>query len=143
MGGSTGTIVGLTASGIFDGGLNLIGKYLNGETYIPYGAIGDTGLSSITISELQALTGTISYIYDGGLNIAGVNDLSHPIIPDVGPSTGTVSFIGLTSSPLAETGPSGTASINGLYDGGMNVYGYYDNVNQLTYIIGLTRSHDF
>lgn len=117
-------IVGLTASGIFDGGLNLIGKYLNGETYIN------------NLSQTFTYSGTFSFIYDGGLNICGVNNFATF-------SAGVVSFIGLTTSTLGPTGPHGTASINGIYDGGVNIFGEFDNVNLRTHIYGLTTSSNF
>lgn len=139
MGGPLGPIVGLTSSGIFDGQLNLFGKNLYGEVYIP----NVTTITQATVAFKLATTGTFSFIYDGNLNICGVNNLSDPRLPDRGPIYGTVSFIGLTTSALGPTGPNGTASINGIYDGGVNIFGFFDSVNLLTHIPGLTSSSNF
>lgn len=139
MSGPAGVIIGFTSSGIFDGGVNLIGKNLYGKVYVPI-------IVSVTQSGfIKESTGTFSYIYDGGLNICGINNLSHPNQggSGTGPIYGTVSFYGLTTSALGPTGPNGTASINGLYDGGVNIFGHFDSVNLKTSIPGLTTSSIF
>lgn len=115
--------LGLTASGVYDGGLNLIGTSLNGVVFIP-GVKSGTFTFSATAS---------TPIFDGGLNICGYNNTGIII-------SATISFIGLTSSVLGPTGPSGTASINSIYDGGLNIIGEFDSVNHRTHIYGLTPS---
>ena len=121
-------IVGNTASGIFDGSLNLIGKSTGALVYIP-------SLDTITLDQLDAVTGTFSYIYDGSLNICGVN-------VQAGSKPG-VYLLGLVTTPIGPTGSYGTASINIIVDGGINTFGSFDSVNYIVSIPGLTSSSNF
>lgn len=96
-------------SSIMDGGLNI------------YGYNSGTGIThSVTIPGYTTASyagQTASLLQDSGLNIFGYN------------ANGVIFIKGLTTSPLGTTGPSAS-----IVDSGLNKFGSYDPVNQITSI---------